>query len=67
MFSPTVSESNNAPHWNTMVTFLRISRSSRLGEVGDVLIGHEDLALIGLEKAHDVAQADGLCPRRCAR
>ena len=59
MFSPTVSESNKAPVWNTMVTFLRISRSCASVKVGDVLVGHKHAALIGLEEAHDVAQADG--------
>jgi hypothetical protein len=50
MFSPTVSESNSAPLWNTMVTFLRISRSCGLGVVGDVLVGHKDRPLSGLRK-----------------
>ena len=49
-----------------MVTFLRISRSWASVEIGDVLIGHKDPALVGLQKAHDVAQADGLADAAAA-
>ncbi len=66
MFSATVSESNRAPDWNTMVTFLRISRSCGLVEIGDVLVGHEDAALVGLEESHDVAQAHRLADAAAA-
>ena len=40
----TVSESNSAPDWNTMVTFLRMRRISGFGEIGDVFVGHDHAA-----------------------
>ena len=42
------------------MTFLRISRSCGLRQIGDVLIGDEHPPLIGFHEAHDVAQADRL-------
>ena len=60
MFSPTVSESNSAPDWNTMVTFLRMRAQFGFVKVGDVFMGHDDAAGVGLQKPHDVAQAHRL-------
>jgi hypothetical protein len=44
MFSST-NESNSAPDWNTMVTFLRIGRNSDSG-LSNVAMGNDDLAAI---------------------
>ena len=36
-----MSESNSAPDWNTMVTFLRIAPQFGFGEIGDVGVGND--------------------------
>ena len=43
-----------------MVTFLRMRRISASRHLGDIGIGDEDVAGIGLKESHDVAQAHGL-------
>ena len=43
-----------------MVTFLRMRFQLGFRQVGDVLIGHDHAALVGLEEPHHVRQRHGL-------
>ena len=42
-----------------MVTFLRIRAKLRLPDIGNVLVGDDDPALVGLQESHDVPQGHG--------
>ena len=64
MFSAIVSESNRAPDWKTMVTFLRMRPSSALRTVGDVFVRHDHAPVVGLEESHHVAEGHGLARHR---
>ena len=58
MFSATVSESNSAPDWKTIVTRRRISRQLIFGPIGDVLAGDEHAPRVRPQKSHDMLQRD---------
>ena len=66
MFSATVRESNKAPDWKTIVTFLRIRRSSGSAKSVMSSMGDDDAAAVGLEEAHDVRQGDGFADAAAA-
>ena len=46
--------------------FLADAAQFGFGEIGDVLVGHDDAALVGLEEAHDMAEGHGLADAAAA-